>query len=83
MTKIQVKNEDVRVALLEQAMEQNRNDHQEIKSLICELKNDFKEFKLEADKRYAPKIVATILYTVIAGVALYIVQSILRSVGLE
>ena len=77
MTKIQVKNEDVRVALLEQAMEQNKNDHREIKDLICELKEDIKGL----DNKYAPKWVATFIYALIAGGALYILQAILKNLG--
>lgn len=77
------RSETTRVALLEQNMEQNKNDHLEIKELICELKKDFKAFKSDADQRYAPKWVATLVYGLVGGVGLFIIQSLLKSAGLQ
>lgn len=77
------KSENTKIALLEQSMEQNTHDHLEIKNLICELKTDFKDFKKSADERYAPRWVATFMYGLIVAGALYILQAVLRSIGVK
>jgi len=74
---------EIDIAVLKEQALNNIKDHKEIKELICELKQDFKEFKVDADNRYAPKWVATLVYALVAGAGLYILQSILRTVGLE
>lgn len=77
------KNYEVELAILKEGQMQNGKEHLEIKELLCELKNEFKEFKLGADKRYAPIWVATLMYFLIAGCALYVLQAILKSIGVE
>ena len=61
--------------------ESNNAEHGEIKAILCEFKTEFKEWKTEADKRYAPKWVATLLYGLIMAGLVYILQAILKSIG--
>jgi len=45
--------------------EQNDKDHAEIKNMLCELKQDLKDFKVDCDGRYAPKWIANFVYAII------------------
>ena len=59
--------------------ENQKNTNEKLDSLI----ERFDKFVEKADERYAPKWVATLVYALIAGAGLYILQSILRTVGIE
>jgi len=60
--------------------EQNTKEHKDIMRAIYEIKGDVKGWRKDSDERYAPKWIATLVYFLLAGGCLYIIQAILNTI---
>lgn len=50
---------------------------------LAELRKDIKEFINKADTKYAPRWVANLVYGLLAAGAIWILQAILKSIGIK
>ncbi len=82
-----VKTNETKIELLNQEMQmvkdQNTKEHSEIKSMIFELRNEFRDFIDGADDKYASKTVEKVVYGLIGTILTAIVLYALKSAGIN